>query len=823
MLTLAQWITRLTKGYIKFTGKKPDKLAQLKIKMEAGQKVKNQEKVIQFPQERITDWTKPRPTEGPHKADVISSGIGKKAETAKTIDEDKFVADFMAQADRAYYRFVNETLVKIQNAGKDEQLQIAKDIINRKGMYHNLDEQDAAKILKSVDQNIKPVEPKAYGGIAGMLGERDGYHRAGIVHAIEEHKELEKDLNKEFRFSPRMWDAKYMDRKYPEKTYRPYKSLEDVPPEVLAILMKDPTFDPKAFLEMDWAAPGHTIGERKYRGDEKKFGKLPGGTYYGMSGEMLLNFPEFRKGKKGKVPAPFLDFDRMSNEQKAQIILHELRHKNILEKEQLYEAQPEWVKKHRRGIDYAKERAFTTQKGPEITEHPGVKYKELEKGFIPEKYLTGHELFNWFMDARKFGPQKGKDWYPYFDKILKDHWEPHAKEIDKRSMELKSKPEHLGLADGGLAPLLGEPTYTDGGRTGFKKGTKFDPKRRTVLKGIAALSTIPFIGKYFKWAKPLAKSSKVLTSVPIGNAAGMPAWFKPLVNKVIKEGDDVTKKFATKERELVHRAEIDKDTTVDVIQDLDTGNVRIEYDAADNLGYGPIQLDYKAGEVIEQGSKKGTKTKPEFSAVESEPRVVNWDGDIEFDGENLVSKVDDLLTDTTKLESYATNKKPTIKKLLESEKKKKYVNKINDDTMEQVEYIENKQGHMAPEHLMDEPIPDDFASGGRVPRSGGGIMKLLKLFKTKPETLKEFVDRRKFLQTLILNTSDMRNKRLIQEMLEENKKVKGFKFPDLAKRRKEIMGDEGKAAKDFEMKLQEILAKHSTKHATGGLAGMLGE
>ena len=72
----------------------------------------------------------------------------------------------------------------------------------------------------------------------------------------------------------------------------------------------------------------------------------------------------------------------------------------ILEKEQLYEAQPEWVKKNPGGIDYAEERAFTTRKGPEITKHPGVKYKELEKGFIPEKYLTGHELFNWFMDAR---------------------------------------------------------------------------------------------------------------------------------------------------------------------------------------------------------------------------------------------------------------------------------------------------------------------------------------------------------------------------------------------------------------------------------------
>ena len=53
-----------------------------------------------------------------------------------------------------------------------------------------------------------------------------------------------------------------------------------------------------------------------------------------------------------------------------------------------------------------------------------------------------------------------------------------------------------------------------GGRTGFK-GKKFDPKRRTVLKGLGSLAALPLIGKYFKWAKPLAKSSKVLTQVPI--------------------------------------------------------------------------------------------------------------------------------------------------------------------------------------------------------------------------------------------------------------------------------------------------------------------
>ena len=33
--TLAEWIARLTKGYFKATGRQPDGLAKLKIKMEA--------------------------------------------------------------------------------------------------------------------------------------------------------------------------------------------------------------------------------------------------------------------------------------------------------------------------------------------------------------------------------------------------------------------------------------------------------------------------------------------------------------------------------------------------------------------------------------------------------------------------------------------------------------------------------------------------------------------------------------------------------------------------------------------------------------------
>jgi hypothetical protein len=127
----------------------------------------------------------------------------------------------------------------------------------------------------------------------------------------------------------------------------------------------------------------------------------------------------------------------------------------------------------------------------------------------------------------------------------------------------------------------------------------------------------------------------------------------------------------------------------------------VEY--ADNVSYDPVHLEYRAGEVIEEGAMKGKKTKSEFSASETEPEVVNWDGDIEWSGVNEVNKVDDLVADTSKLEEFATGKPLNITKRLTSERKLKYKDKLEKDTMEQIDYIEKKRGPF--------PDPGDYGGG----------------------------------------------------------------------------------------------------------------
>ena len=282
------------------------------------------------------------------------------------------------------------------------------------------------------------------------------------------------------------------------------------------------------------------------------------------------------------------------------------------------------------------------------------------------------------------------------------------------------------FAGGGIAGMLGEPTYADGGRVPLGGGKLvFDAARRKFLEmmgGAAATGVAAKTGLFglLKAGKPAAKIADV-TSVPIGSAEGMPAWFKPLVNKVIREGEDVTKKFATADREIVHQISLEGKMSKDalgvedirVTQSLDDGTIRVEYNSPNTIGESGVELTYTKGEIIP--TKKGSvKTKDEFTAAEDDyyPQATSPDGDFDIEiTENIVNKVDDLYSDTSKLKQFATGKNPTIKEISESMKKKKILEEIE----------KNPNDHAfrnVPDADWDDSL--DFASGGRVPLSGGG-------------------------------------------------------------------------------------------------------
>ena len=114
----------------------------------------------------------------------------------------------------------------------------------------------------------------------------------------------------------------------------------------------------------------------------------------------------------------------------------------------------------------------------------------------------------------------------------------------------------------------GRALNASGGRIGFKDGMT----RRTFLKLLGGMAAIPIVGKFLKPLKT-AKGVKKVPMIATDNVPGKPEWFDQLVNKVIIEGDDVTKRFATADRQAVHQKTLDDGSVVRVTEDTDQGAV----------------------------------------------------------------------------------------------------------------------------------------------------------------------------------------------------------------------------------------------------------
>ena len=261
-----------------------------------------------------------------------------------------------------------------------------------------------------------------------------------------------------------------------------------------------------------------------------------------------------------------------------------------------------------------------------------------------------------------------------------------------------------------------EDFFATGGRVGLKDGPP-DPSRRNFLKILGGLAALPIVGKFFK----PAKVGKAVTKVPIvktADVAGKPEWFDALVNKVILEGDDVTKNFATKDRELVYTKKIDADNEVTVYRDLDTDSIRVDYSSPNVMLDEPVSLSYTKGQADE--ATQGMKPADEFETFEQGLAArSNGPDDYTIDPEpNIGKSISDLETDVSKLKEYATGKGPTMKEFIASKKRKEKVKKINEgDIGETSDYVTKRQG--------DYYDYDDYASGGRVGLSSGGLAYLL--------------------------------------------------------------------------------------------------
>ena len=249
--------------------------------------------------------------------------------------------------------------------------------------------------------------------------------------------------------------------------------------------------------------------------------------------------------------------------------------------------------------------------------------------------------------------------------------------------------------------ILDPEDMAQGGRAGFDEGGM---TRRTFLKILGGLASIPIVGKILK---PV-KIGKTVSKVPVIKTApveGKPEWFDSLVNKVIAEGDDVTKRFATGERQSIHQKTLDDGSVVRVTEDADQGAVRVEYESSENVFGDPVQMEYKRPLPDEATPDP----RAEFTTAESGPvgRASGpEDYDIEIDEVGGTS-IRDLDSDVSKLKEYATGKKPTIKEMMQNKKRKDKARAISEESDAQTEAVVRRQGD-----FVDDDFSPDFASGG---------------------------------------------------------------------------------------------------------------
>jgi len=177
-------------------------------------------------------------------------------------------------------------------------------------------------------------------------------------------------------------------------------------------------------------------------------------------------------------------------------------------------------------------------------------------------------------------------------------------------------------------------------RMDFSEGSPKDPSKRTFLKFMAGIASLPFVGKFFK----AAKAPKV---VKLANTTTtMPDWFPAFVDNAFKKG--IAKK-------------VDADLTEIEIPDLpgvkvevqDSGPIRVEGKNA----YGePYEIEYMPPgfEVIDETTGKAVKTPGEFRASDTQYRRTGPEiDDYDVDGV-VVSDVDDILGgNATELEGFA--------------------------------------------------------------------------------------------------------------------------------------------------------------------------
>jgi hypothetical protein len=255
------------------------------------------------------------------------------------------------------------------------------------------------------------------------------------------------------------------------------------------------------------------------------------------------------------------------------------------------------------------------------------------------------------------------------------------------------------------APEIQSPD--DSMRMGFAEGGGPRMGRRGFLGLLGALAATPFVKKLMKGEK-LIEGKKILKAGKIlPNVEGMPEWFNPLVNKIMKEGIDISPEARTVgDIVKVKKIEIpvlgkEKPDVITMTTNPD-GQIYIEAEVEGGSFDSPFSLYYKPPKTdIDLETGKAINEPGEFSVLETRPRPAYEPGEFELEYENMSAK--DAISDLERVEKIAMGKRIPPQKVEQRAGARKFVEENPyEDIVNRYPDAEIDYDRMRDEGLLDE-------------------------------------------------------------------------------------------------------------------------
>ena len=290
----------------------------------------------------------------------------------------------------------------------------------------------------------------------------------------------------------------------------------------------------------------------------------------------------------------------------------------------------------------------------------------------------------------------------------------------------------------------------DGGRIGLSGGGGPKIGRRGFLGLIAGAAAAPDL---IKSLKGTGQAAKIASKIKLEPAEGMYPWFPKLVEKVKEMGKPFEEKqlimepsykndprpfgsrLPTGEEKLTKH--VDGDTTF-ILREYPDGRLAVDIDSPRNQeSFGqPVSLYYRPKMEIQNYKGEKKIEPPEFKVLEPEPRLfANGpdDVDITFTEVPKNPKRNTVFGDIEAAERFATG---NIKNRKIIPVKQSLRNEMEEDPST---FIMRQSGELGSKARPEEIIklPEEFATGGRVEFSGGGVVKFARMITDLLNSLKK--------------------------------------------------------------------------------------